>query len=558
MTWWAFGVSTADRLITVSVQPANAPASVSIRIISTLVAQVAMFAPLVLMRYTLLKDPLKPRPWVALVGFAFADVLRALVIDQLLHHLGGLPLMPELRVFSGFFPTLIPLVVTAYVVNTLRERSRELTALKDVRDQLEQSRVQAESAVEQRNEDLVQRVRSVMDAELSALSAQQPAGVVAQLQRTATDVIRPLSHELATSFAEREGPPPIGVQTKPGLRELVGETFVEKPLRPGLTVALISGVWISAIAVFAPARVALLTALLLIPTLLAGANVLLRRVLPRLGPEGRIGVVFGVCLSTGLLIGFSIWALAGSWPSAEPIAFAATFYVVVVSLGMSVVSGVIAARSSLLTDTRVAVEELRQQVLRTRQLQWYHQRALARALHGPVQSVVTAATLRMADASRAGEMTPELVDSVRNQLVRALDVLHSPQRDVNTFDESLARIEGMWDGVCDISTTIDDSAVVEVESDPVLRACVTDVVTDAVSNAVRHGNAKSISISVTQDDNLIIVTVIDNGKSTSAPRGSGLGSALLDECASNWSLTSSEIGHTLTAQLPILLARDAI
>lgn len=556
VTWWAFGVSTVDRLLTVSVQPVNAPAPASARIAATLLAQLAMFAPLVLLRYTWLKDPLKPRPWVALAGFAFADVLRALVVDQLLHRLGGLPLMPELRVFSGFLPTLIPLVVTAYVVNTLRERSRELTALQEARAQLERSRAKAESAVEQRNEDLVQRVRSVMDAELAALSAEQPVSVVAQLQRTATDVVRPLSHELATSFAEREGPPPLGVPPKPGLQQLVGEPFVEKPLRPGLTVALISGVWISAIAVFAPARLALLTTLVLIPTLLAGANVLLRRVLTNLSSVARIGAVFGACLATGLVIGFTLWALAGSWPSAEAIAFAATFYVVVVSFGMAVVSAVIAARSALLADTGLAVERLRQQVLHTRQLQWYHQRALARALHGPVQSAVTAAALRMADASRDGEMTPELVDIVRDDLVRVLDVLHSPQSDVSTLDGSLARIVGMWDGVCDITTSIDESAAEAVERDPVVRACVTDVVTDAVSNAVRHGNAKSIAINVTQDDNLIVVTVTDDGQSTSEPKGGGLGSALLDECARAWSLTSTGSGHILTAQLPSLSTRD--
>ena len=85
VTWWAFGVSLADRLITVSVQPANGAAPLSARILSTLLAQLVMFAPLVLLRFTLLKDPQRPRPWVALAGFAVASLLRGLSVDWFLH-----------------------------------------------------------------------------------------------------------------------------------------------------------------------------------------------------------------------------------------------------------------------------------------------------------------------------------------------------------------------------------------------------------------------------------------------------------------------------------------
>lgn len=551
VTWWAFGISTADRLLTVSVQPLNAAAPLSVRIVSTLVAQLAMFVPLVVLRYTLLKDPLKPRPWVALAGFSVADVVRAVAVDQLLHYWGGLPLVPELRVFSGFIPTLIPLLVTAYVVNTLRERRRELTALLAVREQLELARAQAESAVEQRNEELVDRVRSVMDDELATLSAQQPATVVEQLQRTATDVVRPLSHQLATSFAEREGsvqilpPPPAGWQ------QVLGEAFMDKPLRPVLTAVLLSGVWISAIAVFAPARWALIVTLILIPLASWLANLILRRLLPRMKPVARILAVFAASAVVGVGIGVVMFVLATPWPSALQISYAVSFYVTVVGAGMAVVSGVSASRTSLLKETERALEELRQQVLRTRQLQWYHQRALARALHGPVQSAVTAAALRMADASRDGSLTQTLVDSVHDDLVQVLDVLQIQHQEVSTLDASLDRIVGMWEGVCAVTTFVDEVAAGSIAYDPVMRACIIDVVTDAVSNAVRHGKAKSVSVTLIHNHGLIDISVMDDGAHGPLSESAGLGSALLNECATEWSLSTTAVGHTLRVQLPV-------
>lgn len=551
VTWWAFGISTVDRLITVSVQPINNAAPLSARIAATLLAQFAMFAPLVLLRYTFLKDPLKPRPWVALAGFSIADVIRALAVDWLLHVLGGLPLMPELRVFSGFLPTIIPLIVTAYVVNTIRERRRELTALLEVRDQLEQSRAEAESAVERRNEELIQRVRSVLDTELAVLAEQQPANVVAQLQRTATDVVRPLSHELASSFAEREGTHPVPAPVSAGWRLVVGDAFTDKPFRPALTTALISGVWISAIAVFEPARIAMVTTLIMIPVLLAAANVILRRVLPRVGPVSRVVLVAGATLIVGSLIGLILRILAGTWPSATAIAFAATFYVVVVSAGMAVVSGVLAARNTVLEETAVAVSELSEVVSLTRQLQWYHQRALARALHGPVQSAVTAAALRLAEALHRNELTPTLVESIYNDLVATLDVLNSPQAEVTSLASSLERIVGMWEGVCVVTTNVDDAASEIIAQDPVMRACVIDVVTEAVSNAVRHASARSVSVNVLAEVPHIHVAVIDDGHSSTKPRGEGLGSALLNECAREWSLSDTLAGHELRVVLSV-------
>ena len=550
VTWWAFGVSLADRLITVSVQPANAAAPLGARILATVLAQLVMFAPLVVLRFTLLKDPSRPRPWVALGGFAVASVVRGLSVDWFLSYFGGLPLLPELRVFSGFFPTIIPLIVVAYVVNTLRERRRELAALLAIREQLERERDEAGQAVRQRNDELVGKVRSVLDAELAAVSAARPADAVVQLQRTATDVVRPLSHELAASFIAREPAPADYTSSRVSWRDVVVDATADGPFMPGVSVFLLSGIWLSAAVVFAPVRWVFVVSLALILGLLVGANALLRSLLPRLEPIGRIVTVLAASVLVALLNGAFFWFGTRSWSSGTIITIAATFYVILVVAGMAVVHGVLSARTAILDQTVVSVEELRLQVIRTQQVQWFHQRALARALHGPVQSAVTAAALRLADSAQEDGASPEIVASVRDDLRNVMDVLHDPGVEVAALDVSLARIVGIWDGLCDISVDVDPTAGQAIEGDPVTRALVIDIVTDAVANAVRHGRARSVSVTIASVGGGVQITVEDDGSSTATPGLQGLGSALLTECAQEWSLTDTGAGHELIVLLP--------
>lgn len=550
VTWWAFFISLADRLLTVSVQPINLAAPLWVRLWVTVVAQMVMFAPLVLLRFTLLKDPLRPRPWVALAGFALGDVLRALALDQLLHIFGGTELAPALRVFSGFLPTIIPLLVTAYLVNTFRERRLELAALLDVREQLERSRASAEATVQTSNDELVGRVRSVMEAELAALSSQQPGAVVAQLQRTASDVVRPLSHELATSFAARDGAEVESPPVKVGWRQVLGDVALARPLNPVATMVLLSGVWISAGAVFVPVRLAFVVTLPLAILLLVLGNAVLPRLLRALPPLARIGLVLAFCVATGAISGFVMRVLAGTWSSAALLGVAAAMYIAAYSFGMALVNGALAASTAVVEETAVAVGELRRQVVRTRQLRWFHQRGLARALHGPVQSAVTAAALRLDEASRTDAITPAVIDSVRVDLLRTLDVLADRGAFITSYDDGIARIVGTWDGVCSVSSHVDGVAESLLVNDAVTRACVLDIVTDATSNAVRHGHASGVSLSVTMQDHDLVIDVRDDGHAPVNSSGSGLGTSLLDDCALSWKLSKDAAGHCLHVVMP--------
>lgn len=220
------------------------------------------------------------------------------------------------------------------------------------------------------------------------------------------------------------------------------------------------------------------------------------------------------------------------------------------SAGLALVSGIVAARDTVLEETAMAVGELRNQVIRTRQLLWFHQRGLARALHGPVQSAVTAAALRLDDAARNDAISPSVVDAVRADLMRTLDVPSDSDASTTSLDDGIARIVGTWEGVCDVNAAIDERSSAVLDTDPVLRACVMDVLTDATSNAVRHGRAAHVTIALTCDAAALALAIQDDGSAPIQATRSGLGTTLLDDCALSWSLTQDDRGHRLQVLLP--------
>lgn len=547
VTWWAFWISLADRLVTVSVQPINASVPLYLQVVITLLSQLVLFAPLVLLRFTLLRDPAKPRPFVALAGFAVATALRVLVVDELFHQLAGLPQVLYLRI-GGFLPTLIPLVLTAYVVNTLTERRREVAALLGALDQLATARNNAEESLWAANDELVRHVRAVMEAELAALSTSRRDDAVARLQQTASDVIRPISHELAASLRSQMPTTMPRPTADVGWRDAISGIAPDRPLRPWTTTFLLFLIWGSGAAVLPAVRLPILGSLPVILVLLMLANVALQPVMRRANSIVRASGIVVAAVVTSVAASSLLRSWIGDWSSAGALQFAMAFYMIFVIVSVAVVSAILDARADVIAVTVASIGELEMQIARIWQLHWYQQRSLARALHGTVQSAVIAAALRIADEPRS--LTPELIESVRDDLLAVLDVLNAPDSAVVSLDDGMARIVWTWVDVCEVTTFVDLDARALIGTDASLRACVLDIATEAVSNAVRHGRARVMSISITAGDRTIVIDVADDGPQTLGTLTPGIGSALLDECALAWSLAQTGTGHTLHAVLP--------
>lgn len=561
VTWPAFWVTYVLSLVGHLAVGGVALQSLGVRVVIVSVAQVALFVPLVVLRFTALRHPPHPRPWIAVAGFVLAAAIRGVVVAVLLVATGEATDPQWLYRFTASIGGItLPLLAMALVMSAMRAHTRSLEALLRVQDELVRTEARVFAEVTDRNEQALSRVRERLRAELLALESVQGAESVVELQRLATEVVRPMSHELAQSLPSRDVADIATLEARVSWRQAATQMIDRPPLQPFPAALFLVLVLVNvALGAFGPARGLPLAATMFaaVVVLSRGANKVLAAVFPRLRPEAAPIAVGLSCLAVGYLstAASSIW-LPETHNRIAFILLGGVFPSVVVLLSALVAT---ILRQQRLTERALAesTERLRCQLVRLRQAQWLQQQALARALHGPVQAAVTSAALRLDAAVRAGEPHGDLLDDARSTLLSTIDVLDAVDADTPSLDVVLARITGTWEGVCAVTATVDECAASSLSSDSIASSVVMDIMTEAVSNAVRHGEARRADIAITAiHDDLVTLVMRDDGHGDSTPPMPGLGTALLDECTLEWSRDVTPAGCVLTVTLPTAVNRD--
>ena len=75
--------------------------------------------------------------------------------------------------------------------------------------------------------------------------------------------------------------------------------------------------------------------------------------------------------------------------------------------------------------------------------------------------------------------------------------------------------------------------------------------TEAVSNAVRHGRARRVEVAITAGARCVEMRVWDDGTTPIGESRAGLGSQILEDCSLEWSRTGDDSGHELRVVLPV-------
>lgn len=180
---------------------------------------------------------------------------------------------------------------------------------------------------------------------------------------------------------------------------------------------------------------------------------------------------------------------------------------------------------------------------------WVARRNWSLVIHGTVQASLTAALTRL----NAPDSESKTLVLAKKDLERAMAALSSPPTLNVKFTQAIKEIVETWNGVCDIKIDIDPSVKKLVTKDSHLSMCVNEIMKEAISNAVRHGDAHNAKVSLKLADNGLLKIVISNDGYTPRLGGrKGLGSNLLDELTVDWSLgfDSATDQTILTARLP--------
>jgi signal transduction histidine kinase len=235
-------------------------------------------------------------------------------------------------------------------------------------------------------------------------------------------------------------------------------------------------------------------------------------------------------LGIGSLLGMNAWIMVSleflSLPSqVAPQAFVLFLLTMLSFLLLGIVQ---MQRNQVTEELEQAVEDLRLLNSQLRQQVWLSQRTLATELHGSVQAALNASALRLSQLSNP---TPEDLDRVRTDIDNAMQRLgDNDYLDGQSVEELLEQICDLWEGSCEVDYRISEEASSALADDSAAAYCTLEVIREAVNNAIKHGQAKTIQIEATLAPGLIELVVINDGADTQL-RTPGVGSALYQELA---------------------------
>lgn len=418
-------------------------------------------------------------------------------------------------------------------VNTAMDELSQAILLADLRATL----------VQDVNEELRpsrEQIQVRLDTLESRADAAALADVSGELLSMANGAIRPLSARLWNS----------AVDDVPRVRwwKVLAETIRRAPFYPFALAAInIVGNLPTYVEVFGAGTglglAAISTIALLFITI--PANVLLRRF-----PERHASIYLGALLLTQLgAIPMSILR-----ESLVPGTGGVSWIVAQMVAGTAIV--LVSSAVGSWWNVRDLALEAHQQALTSRQVEaTARSRAVAelvreasRLLHGSVQTRLVACAMTSERAilnSDSELMKSSLVEAAR--ILASIELSPAP---TSTLLNEVQRKVDLWQELCDISLQM-DAKTDEVRDERRIRMA-GQVVEEGISNAVRHGDADALSISLgVPVPGMLRIEILDNGCGPTAGAG-GMGSALLSQATEGrWSLEATPRGTLLIATLTV-------
>lgn len=177
------------------------------------------------------------------------------------------------------------------------------------------------------------------------------------------------------------------------------------------------------------------------------------------------------------------------------------------------------------------------------------QRELAHLIHGRLQNQILGAVLALTknpESTSPQDLLDE-IDRLETEISSPQDV---PERNTTAIlDDQLEQLSRRWAGIVDVSISPDFPEAMRGED---VMACVA-IAEEGITNALRHGLASAVTITLGEDRGNWSISVIDNGV---GPRNGppGLGTmTLAHHAGKSWSLSPgpSGIGSALVAHIPV-------
>lgn len=444
--------------------------------------------------------------------------------------------------------------VAVHAVRQYRQQSQDLKALEqEIQRELESLDARAEADHRQVKDAL----ETTANEALRSVGSQAPHLMAAAIRELADRHVRAASHGLSAKDPDGKEHPQNSTDSTvaSAARRLTARDPVP-PLGIAVLYALLYGAWLLLIYPPAVAAVILIALVAIIVCFAYLVNWVTRPLLPRLSVPLRMLLIYALTIpllalllrvaSIGYDLGYAFEA--GEGLLSTPLTLFVEPLVLLGFIWVRIFAAAIAAKEEQRGERAQALQH--QLVVRRMQVR-QQRKAWAQALHGQVQSAMLAAAFRLERGLASGQLDDAYVKSACEPIWRALDAAQTATADSPPWDTVVCGLQALWGSVIDLTATASPAARAALQRDPLCRTSITEIVTEAVSNAVRHGRATRVEITVeAEGEDVVDLTISDNGTPNPEWQRRGLGSALYDEASISWAIRRTEDGTTLTLQVP--------
>jgi hypothetical protein len=502
---------------------------------------------------------------LVIIGVLVVGVLRTLITTSLAIVVGAdTGVAWQYQLLLGALWELSLTIMWSNLNGAFRDHNKLVHQLRATQDSIMGYRENAELIVAEQQEDLVALTRNTLLPQIQSIeeavnagNIEMPArwGVAHELKGIINNHVRPLSESLRTTAKALTAPPKPNPSHFLYVITIPKSFGVANSIFPAYTFAAMS-------LAFLASPFWLLDMSWVLPSLFLGltyfAVIVLFKRLFKNAPElsAWLGIPLLVLMAVVAVLPTYIVAIL-FYPDTRQ---AAIYGSTLVYTSLMVV-GILALLDSFDFEARryrdllrEHNEELALEVTLFEQQLWVARRNWSLVIHGTVQASLTAALTRL----NAPDADKKTLDLAKKDLDRAIMALSTPPNTEIKFASAIKEIIATWQGVCDVDLDMQPEVKKLVSKDPRLSMCVNEIVKEAVSNAVRHGDARTAQVSIKlAADGLIDLTVKNDGQAPRIGVRQGLGGALLDELTVDWSLDfdSATDQTILSARLPFSTAQ---
>ena len=551
------------------------PAALGPAMVSTLLGQAIAFALLLLARASWLRSAWARRhPMVTVWTFILAALIAQIAV-------GFVPLREVAPGLDRILVQAAALTIVALIVMAVRDHRQALSALTSTRAALLVAVDEGRQRLDYQRTEVTAQVDAVITETLAALE-QTGDDLPAALVRASEETLRPLSHELARPeepFAV-EAPESPQPRWRAVLAEVAGRPLIAPLLTALVMTVVVARLTITDVSGAQPqvavdvggatvgAQVDLESfaislagiALAFVATYTSARLVqrITRPLLPPRTPAQRwliiVVSIIPIALAAELSV-IALYAMAGraTLPAITPLTLAQFMLpIAAVTFLVAVIRTVSVAQDDMRRQIERGNEELAWQLARMNNKLWAERQRLSLAVHGPIRAALTAGAIELTRAEGDGASTSErraIAEDTSRRLIEARDAL-SVDPEPPDVPGALDEMRRVWRGVCRIDSAITEEARARLAADPHAAEAVVAVAGEAIGNAVNHAHAGEIAVALGLSGRSLEVTVTNDGDAPDGDAAQGLGSRMLDDLTTEWSLTRIDGQTTLRARIP--------